>query len=147
MSTPLFVREPLVMAEYFTETGNVLILGAVLPGVSGGDTYLLVEATDEAVLVEEIRFAVQPSLANEGHDAGAIALYITSPDGGADRPMIGYLPVQAGTDEPALFASGKLKLNLTLQVGWKLYVAHNVQKNGASGYLNMVIAGLGGILR
>lgn len=124
MSTPMFIREP-VVAE-----------NAAIPG---DDTITeLVAAVTEATLIEELRYCA----AEFSTDAGRLIVRIGDGTGAGSTAVGAYAIAGGGV---TLEASDTIDLNLTLPVGFKLFVQHNVQLLGADALFGF--AALGGIVR
>lgn len=146
MSTPLFIREPL--------TPSAHVLGKALEGFPHSLLVLvkLIRADEEATLVEEIQYSVNPNTDGTGliaptTDAGSIMLYMSkelAPSIDDDWFAFGSYPVEQGVSQ---YANGRIKLNLTLGVGCSLWAIHNIQLTPAGVYVYVDMTVIGGIVR
>lgn len=133
MSTPLFERTAT------NGTNTAAVLGASLASYSGSTSMVdLCALTDEPTLIEEVRWCAQKF----STAAGQLVLALV--DGSSNRRLVGAYPVDAGSS--TLFASGAVRLDLTIAPGFKLVAAHDVKDNVAA-YTDVDLVLVGGIVR
>lgn len=123
MSTPLFIREPVI--------GRIQALGGGVdpePFLLGPN---LAEAVEEATLVEEIIWFQEASLPG----GGAIVIYLQAPDD-VRLEVLRFEVADTGD-----FRTGRERIDITLPAGWKMYASHDVGTEG------MQLHALGGIVR
>lgn len=134
MSTPLFIRTPMV------GNGTVAIAGLSLAAYSNATAMSdLTSVAAEATLVEEIAWCAQAF----STQAGMMILALV--DGSGNRRLVGAYTIPAGST--SLLASGRIQLGVTIPPAYKLVVAHNVQNAAVSAYVNLDVVPLGGVLR
>jgi hypothetical protein len=148
MSNPLFIREPKHFRLYYDYSGNPYVLGAALGDVPQDYAVPLAAAIDEAVLIEEILWAVAPDNGGTSETlVGTIALFFGAGDGASPPASLTtlatiHVPPSAATE----YLSGRFGLDFTLEPGNALFVAHNVMRAaGPGGKLGIFAAG--GVVR
>lgn len=134
MSTPLFTRE--------VSNGDVLnqsYLGGSLSSWGGISWTPLTAIGEEPLLVEEIWWSAQ----DYNTDGGTLAIALD--DGAGSRHLLRTDDLEAGGVSSR--AGGMFKMSFAIQIGYRLVVAHDVQANGAGGYVNLSFVVNGGIIR
>ncbi len=133
MSTPLFERTAT------NGTNTAAVLGASLASYSGSTTMVdLTASADEPILIEEVAWCAEKFSTAVGQ------LLLALVDGSSNRRLIGAYPLSAGS--ATLAASDVIRLDLTIEPGFKLVAAHDVKDNVAA-YTNVHLVALGGIVR
>lgn len=131
MSTPLFVRTPSVGSPS-------TVLGASLAAYAPATPMIdLTAIAAEATMVEAVAWCAQKF----STQAGMLVLALSD---GTDRRLVGSYAIDAGTATE--FASGRIELDVTIPVGFKLVAAHNTEDSG-SAFTNLDLTVLGGVVR
>jgi hypothetical protein len=132
MSMPLFIEVPTV------GSGTAAVTGQSLAAYSGSTPMAdITEVVAEPTLIETIGWSVHKF----STQAGMLLLGISD---GTNRRIFGAYPIAAGA--ALLFASDSIAVNLTIEPGYKLVAAHNVQDAG-SAYVDLDLVPFGGVVR
>jgi hypothetical protein len=125
MSTPLFIREP--------------VLGTDDAAIQGTDFQEIVAAVDEPTLIEEFAWAANlPDTT-----AGQLFVLITK---AAENPRLVGVYSMAAAPGAGLNASGRIPFNIPLPVGYSLLVKHTVLDTFAAS-AEVHVVPVGGVLR
>jgi hypothetical protein len=134
MSTPLFIQTP------FAGNNTVPIVGEDLSAYADTDTFH--EITNyvlEPTLVDELAWCATRYSTLEGQ------LIVGITESGYNWRLVGAYDIPAGA--AALFASGRIALNVTIPSGYKMGVRHSVKVSGGASYATVDVVPLGGVVR
>jgi hypothetical protein len=122
MSTPLFIREP--------------VAGELSIAITRDE---IIAENDEAILIEEIKYGTS----QDETVAGAIIVWLEDPDGNERRIIRHVVDAQAAGD----YAFGSIDVNVTIPVGWKMLVSHDIKQSDNVTDATFEFVALGGIVR